>query len=222
MKLNIDSSWKTELNDEFEKPYFQELLEFVSNEYAENICYPEIESIFQAFNKATFDKVKVVIIGQDPYHGEGQANGLSFSVNNGIANPPSLRNIFIELGSDLGRPYNKENGNLEKWANQGILLLNAVLTVRGGEAGSHQNKGWEKFTDAVIKKLSEEKENIVFLLWGGYAKKKGRKIDTAKHLVLTSGHPSPLSANRGYWFGNNHFSKTNKYLQNKDKLPINW
>ena len=222
MKLNIDSSWKTELNDEFEKPYFQELLEFVSNEYAENICYPEIESIFQAFNKATFDKVKVVIIGQDPYHGEGQANGLSFSVNNGIANPPSLRNIFIELGSDLGRPYNKENGNLEKWANQGILLLNAVLTVRGGEAGSHQNKGWEKFTDAVIKKLSEEKENIVFLLWGGYAKKKGRKIDTAKHLVLTSGHPSPLSANRGYWFGNNHFSKTNEYLQKKDKLPINW
>jgi len=222
MKLNIDSSWKTELNDEFEKPYFQELLEFVSNEYAENTCYPEIEFIFQAFNKATFDKVKVVIIGQDPYHGEGQANGLSFSVNNGIANPPSLRNIFNELGSDLGRPYNKENGNLEKWADQGILLLNAVLTVRGGEAGSHQNKGWEKFTDAVIKKLSEEKENIVFLLWGGYAKKKGRKIDTAKHLVLTSGHPSPLSANRGYWFGNNHFSKTNKYLQNKDKLPINW
>ena len=222
MKLNIDSSWKTELNDEFEKPYFQELLEFVSNEYAENTCYPEIEFIFQAFNKATFDKVKVVIIGQDPYHGEGQANGLSFSVNNGIANPPSLRNIFNELGSDLGRPYNKENGNLEKWADQGILLLNAVLTVRGGEAGSHQNKGWEKFTDAVIKKLSEEKENIVFLLWGGYAKKKGSKIDTAKHLVLTSGHPSPLSANRGYWFGNNHFSKTNKYLQNKDKLPINW
>ena len=222
MKLNIDSSWKTELNDEFEKPYFQELLEFVSNEYAENTCYPEIEFIFQAFNKATFDKVKVVIIGQDPYHGEGQANGLSFSVNNGIANPPSLRNIFNELGSDLGRPYNKENGNLEKWADQGILLLNAVLTVRGGEAGSHQNKGWEKFTDAVIKKLSEEKENIVFLLWGGYAKKKGSKIDTSKHLVLTSGHPSPLSANRGYWFGNNHFSKTNEYLQKKDKLPINW
>ncbi len=222
MKLNIDSSWKTELNDEFEKPYFQELLEFVSNEYAENTCYPEIEFIFQAFNKATFDKVKVVIIGQDPYHGEGQANGLSFSVNNGIANPPSLRNIFNELGSDLKRPYKNENGNLEKWADQGILLLNAVLTVRGGEAGSHQNKGWEKFTDAVIKKLSEEKENIVFLLWGGYAKKKGRKIDTAKHLVLTSGHPSPLSANRGYWFGNKHFSKTNEYLQNKDKLPINW
>tara|TARA_R100000935_G_scaffold54108_1_gene82582 strand:- start:820 stop:1488 length:669 start_codon:yes stop_codon:yes gene_type:complete len=222
MKLNIHSSWKTELNNEFEKPYFLELLEFISNEYVENTCYPEIESIFQAFNKATFDKVKVVIIGQDPYHGENQANGLSFSVNNDVANPPSLKNIFNELESDLERTINKENGNLEKWADQGVLLLNAVLTVRGGEAGSHQNKGWEKFTDAVIEKLSEEKQNIVFLLWGGYAKKKGNNIDNAKHLVLTSGHPSPLSANRGYWFGNKHFSKTNEYLRDNHKEPIIW
>ncbi len=222
MKLNIHSSWKRELNEAFEKPYFKELLDFISIEYAENTCYPEIESIFQAFNKATFDKVKVIIIGQDPYHGEGQANGLCFSVNNGISNPPSLRNIFKEIESDLGMEYHKENGNLEKWADQGVLLLNAVLTVRGGEAGSHQNKGWEKFTDTVIKKLSEEKENLVFLLWGGYAKKKGNKIDTFKHLVLNSGHPSPLSANRGFWFGSKHFSQTNNYLIANGKTPIIW
>ena len=222
MKLTIHNSWKKVLNDEFNKPYFQDLANFVSEEYKTSTCYPKQDHIFEVFNKATFDNVKVVIIGQDPYHGIGQANGLCFSVNNGNAIPPSLRNIFKELESDLEEKYNTENGDLEKWANQGVLLLNAVLTVRGGEAGSHQNKGWEKFTDEVIKVISEKKENIVFLLWGGYAKKKGRKIDTAKHLVLTSGHPSPLSANRGFWFGNKHFSKTNSYLIKKGESPINW
>ncbi|WP_010228425.1 uracil-DNA glycosylase [Gillisia marina] len=222
MKLTIHNTWKKILNDEFNKSYFQDLKNFISEEYEANTCYPKQDHIFEAFNKATFDKVKVVIIGQDPYHGVGQANGLCFSVNNGITNPPSLKNIFKEIDSDLEEVHDKENGDLEKWANQGVLLLNAVLTVRAGEAGSHQNKGWEKFTDTVIKTLSEEKDNLVFLLWGGYAKKKGRKIDTAKHLVLTSGHPSPLSANRGFWFGNKHFSQTNNYLLNKGKTPINW
>lgn len=222
MKLGIHNSWKKVLNEEFHKPYFEELLEFVSEEYKNKTCYPHPTNIFDAFNKATFDKVKVVVIGQDPYHGEGQANGLSFSVSKGISNPPSLRNIFKELELDLGKEYNPDNGDLKKWANQGVLLLNAVLTVREGEAGSHQKLGWEKFTDAVIKVLSDKKENLVFLLWGGYAKKKGRKIDTSKHLVLTSGHPSPLSANRGFWFGNKHFSKTNEYLLAHNKTPINW
>lgn len=222
MKLGIHDSWKKVLNEEFNKPYFKELNEFVSEEYKNNTCYPKHTNIFEAFNKATFDKVKVVVIGQDPYHGEGQANGLCFSVSKGITNPPSLKNIFKELQSDLGDSYDPESGDLEKWANQGVLLLNAVLTVREGEAGSHQKLGWEKFTDAVIKVLSEEKKNLVFLLWGGYAKKKGRKIDTSKHLVLTSGHPSPLSANRGFWFGNKHFSKTNEYLIAHNKTPINW
>lgn len=222
MKLGIHNTWKKVLNEEFNKPYFKELNEFVSEEYKNNTCYPKHTNIFEAFNKATFDKVKVVVIGQDPYHGEGQANGLCFSVSKGISNPPSLKNIFKELESDLGKKHDPESGDLEKWANQGVLLLNAVLSVREGEAGSHQKLGWEKFTDAVIKVLSEEKENLVFLLWGGYAKKKGRKIDTSKHLVLTSGHPSPLSANRGFWFGNKHFSKTNEYLLAHNKTPINW
>lgn len=222
MKLTIHNTWKKVLNNEFDKPYFLNLINFVSEEYETNTCFPNPVNIFEAFNKTTFDNVKVIIIGQDPYHGAGQANGLCFSVIKGIANPPSLRNIFKELESDLGEIYNPENGDLEKWAKQGVLLLNAVLTVRGGEAGSHQNKGWEKFTDTVIRTLSEEKENLVFLLWGGYAKKKGRKIDTSKHLVLTSGHPSPLSANRGFWFGNKHFSQTNNYLIENGKFPINW
>lgn len=222
MKLTIHSSWKKVLNEELEKPYFEQLVQFVADEYQTNTCYPDPNSIFEAFNKATFDKVKVVVIGQDPYHGESQANGLCFSVNKGVANPPSLKNILKEIESDLGETYDSNFGDLEKWANQGVLLLNAVLTVRSGEAGSHQNKGWEKFTDAVIKVLSEEKENLVFLLWGGYAKKKGKKIDASKHLILTSGHPSPLSANRGYWFGNKHFSKTNSYLMEQNKTPINW
>ncbi len=222
MKLTIHNSWKKILNNEFSKPYFHDLINFVSEEYTVNTCYPDQDYIFEAFNKTTLDNVKVVIIGQDPYHGIGQANGLCFSVNDGTANPPSLKNIFKELESEFGKSVDIQNGSLEKWANQGVLLLNSVLTVRGGDAGSHQNKGWEKFTDAVIKILSEEKEHLVFLLWGGYAKKKGRKIDTSKHLVLNSGHPSPLSANRGYWFGNKHFSQTNKYLINNEIFPIRW
>lgn len=222
MKLHIHNSWKKVLIEEFKKPYFEELIDFVSGEYQTSTCYPKQSHIFEAFNKTTFNDVKVVVIGQDPYHGAGQANGLCFSVTKGISNPPSLKNIFKELEKDLGETYETEGGDLEKWANQGVLLLNAVLTVREGEAGSHQNKGWEKFTDAVIRVLSEEKKNLVFLLWGGYAKKKGRKIDTSKHLVLTSGHPSPLSANRGFWFGNKHFSKTNEYLLTQSQTPISW
>ncbi len=222
MKLTIHNSWKNILNDEFSKPYFHDLIDFVSEEYKNNTCFPEPDHIFEALNKTTLDNVKVVIIGQDPYHGVGQANGLCFSVHNGISIPPSLKNIYKELGSDLGESTNTKNGDLEKWASQGVLLLNAVLTVRGGDAGSHQNKGWEKFTDAVIEVLSEEKNNLVFLLWGGYAKKKGRKIDTTKHLVLTTGHPSPLSANRGYWFGNKHFTQTNNFLIKNGKTPIKW
>ncbi len=222
MKLTIHNSWKKVLKEEFRKAYFEDLVQYVAEEYKTNTCYPKPDFIFEAFNKATFDNVKVVVIGQDPYHGAGQANGLCFSVNKGISNPPSLKNIFKEIESDLGEKYDPNIGDLEKWADQGVLLLNAVLTVRSGEAGSHQNKGWEKFTDAVIRILSEEKENLVFLLWGGYAKKKGRKIDASKHLVLTSGHPSPLSANRGFWFGNKHFSQTNEYLSAQNKTPINW
>jgi uracil-DNA glycosylase len=222
MKLSIHNTWKKVLMEEFNKPYYEELIEFVSGEYKTKTCYPKPANIFEAFNKASFDKVKVVVIGQDPYHGEGQANGLCFSVSKGISNPPSLRNIFKELKMDLGETFDPESGDLEKWASQGVLLINAILTVREGEAGSHQKIGWEKFTDAVIRVLSEEKENLVFLLWGGYAKKKGSKIDTSKHLVLTSGHPSPLSANRGYWFGNKHFSQTNEYLLAQNKTPISW
>jgi len=222
MKLTIHNSWKKVLKEEFKKPYFEDLIQFISEEYQTNTCYPKPDFIFEAFNKATFDKVKVVVIGQDPYHGAGQANGLCFSVSKGISNPPSLKNIFKEIESDLGESTDLNIGDLEKWADQGVLLLNAVLTVRSGEAGSHQNKGWEKFTDAVIKILSEEKDQLVFLLWGGYAKKKGRKIDDSKHLVLTSGHPSPLSANRGYWFGNKHFSQTNKYLMENGKSQVIW
>lgn len=222
MKLTIHNSWKKILKGEFNKPYFEDLMNFISEEYENTTCYPPQQQIFEAFNKTTLDKVKVVIIGQDPYHGIGQANGLSFSVNNAIPNPPSLKNIFKEIETDFGNSYNTENGNLEKWANQGVLLLNAVLTVRAGAAGSHQNKGWEKFTDAVIDILAKEKQDLVFLLWGGYAKRKGRKIDTFRHLVLTSGHPSPLSANRGYWFGNKHFSQTNTYLVAHGKSPIIW
>ena len=218
MEVNIESSWKKELEDEFEKPYFSSLIDFVKDEYKEFTCYPKGSKIFAAFEYCAFDDVKVVIIGQDPYHGPNQANGLCFSVNDGIPNPPSLINIFKEIETDLGKPTNT-NGNLEYWAKQGVLLLNATLTVRANQAGSHQKKGWEQFTDAVIKILSEKKENVVFLLWGGYAKKKGAKIDTIKHKVLTSGHPSPLSANRGYWFDNQHFSQTNTYLA-KMGLPI--
>ncbi|MCF6308223.1 MAG: uracil-DNA glycosylase [Flavobacteriaceae bacterium] len=221
MMIKIESSWKEQLNNEFSKPYFKELTAFIKQEYVENTCYPLESLIFSAFNHIPFNKVKVVIIGQDPYHGIGQANGLCFSVNDEIPHPPSLKNIFKELETDLLIPYPK-NGNLERWAKQGILLLNATLTVRANEAASHQKKGWEQFTDAVISKLSDEREGIVFLLWGGFAKKKGAKINTKKHLVLTSGHPSPLSANRGYWFSNKHFSATNMYLKEMGKEEIGW
>ncbi len=221
MKVNIHPTWKKELKNEFEKPYFEDLIRFVKKEYNTTTCYPKGSHIFEAFNRATFNDVKVVIIGQDPYHGPEQANGLCFSVNDGVALPPSLQNIYREIESDLGKPI-PEDGNLEHWADQGVLLLNAVLTVRAHQAASHQNKGWEKFTDEVIQAVSKDKEHVVFMLWGGYAKRKGSKIDASKHLILSSGHPSPLSANRGYWFGNKHFSKANKYLAKHGKIPINW
>lgn len=221
MNVRIDESWKKELKPEFEKDYFNNLTEFVKNEYSEYTCFPPGKDIFAAFDHSTFDDTKVVIIGQDPYHGVGQANGLCFSVKDHVDIPPSLVNIFKEIEQDLGKPY-PETGNLQRWADQGVLLLNATLTVRAHQAGSHQNKGWEIFTDKVIEAVSRDKENVVFMLWGGYAKKKSKLIDSSKHLILTSGHPSPLSANRGYWFGNKHFSKANTYLQKNGKEPIDW
>lgn len=221
MKLNIHPSWKRELTPEFEKPYFKELINFVTAEYSSNICFPESDSIFEAFNRATFDRVKVIILGQDPYHGPEQAHGLCFSVFEHAKIPPSLKNIFKEIEADLGKPI-PDNGNLERWADQGVLMLNAVLSVSSGKAGSHSRKGWEKFTDQVIRILSEKKEHLVFLLWGGPARKKGSMIDESKHLILEWGHPSPLSAIRGHWFGNRHFSKTNAYLKEKGREPINW
>lgn len=221
MKAYIPSDWKKKLNQELEKPYFKELLSFVQKEYQENECYPTPENIFQAFELCSFENTRVVILGQDPYHGYGQAHGLCFSVQPNAKIPPSLMNIYKEIHKDLGKPV-PDTGNLAHWAEQGVLMLNATLTVRAGKAGSHFRKGWEIFTDAVIKILSEEKEHIVFLLWGGPAQKKGKSIDQKKHLVLTSGHPSPLAANRGYWFGNKHFSKTNEYLISAGKKPIDW
>lgn len=221
MNVKIDEKWRNLLQVEFEKPYFKELTQFVNKEYQENTCYPKEDQIFEAFNLCSFKDLKVVIIGQDPYHGVGQAHGLCFSVNDGIDLPPSLKNIFKEMESDLNIA-SPSNGNLTRWAKQGVLLLNATLTVRAHEAGSHQKKGWEQFTDAVISYISEEKENVIFLLWGGFAKKKGKKINTAKHIVLTSGHPSPLSANRGYWFGNKHFSEVNKNLKINKLTEIIW
>ena len=221
MDINIDASWKPFLEEEFKKPYFKQLVGFVETEYKNYTCFPPENQIFNAFNHCHFGDVKVVIIGQDPYHDNGRANGLCFSVNDGLKHPPSLINIFKEVESDLGIPYPK-SGNLTRWADQGVLLLNATLTVRAHQAGSHQEKGWETFTDAVIKTISEQKENVVFLLWGGYAKQKKRLVDCTKHKVLTSGHPSPLSANRGYWFGNSHFSKTNFLLEQAFEKPIEW
>ena len=221
LNVNINPSWQPVLEAEFNKDYFKGLVQFVKSEYSQNTCYPDGEFIFSAFNHCPFEAVKVVIIGQDPYHGEGQANGLCFSVNAGVAHPPSLKNIFKELETDINKPIPK-SGNLDYWADQGVLLLNATLTVRAHAAGSHQNKGWEQFTDAVIQQISAKKQDVVFLLWGGYAKKKGQKIDGSKHCVLTCGHPSPLSANSGFWFGNKHFSKTNDYLIQKEKAPISW
>jgi len=221
MNVAISESWKTILSKEFEKNYFSQLTSFVRSEYQSYTCYPKGNEIFAAFDHCSFEDVKVVILGQDPYHGPGQANGLCFSVHDSLAHPPSLMNIYKELEQDVGKPY-PASGDLSAWADQGVLLLNATLTVRASEAGSHQRKGWEAFTDAVIQHLSDEKENLVFLLWGGYAKKKGSKIDQNKHQVLTSGHPSPLSANRGYWFGNKHFSQTNSYLKKIGKSQIKW
>ena len=221
MNVNIHESWQPLLQEEFDKTYFQSLANFVKTEYKNHTCFPPGDQIFNAFNACPFEIVKVVVIGQDPYHGVGQANGLCFSVNEDILHPPSLKNIFKEVETDLEMPYPK-SGNLMRWAEQGVLLLNATLTVRAHNAGSHQNKGWEMFTDAVIKTISDKKENVVFLLWGGYAKRKAKLINQSKHKVLASGHPSPLSANRGYWFGNKHFSRTNFLLEQADLQSIIW
>jgi len=220
MDVKIASTWKALLSEEFEKPYFQQLTAFVKNEYKTQTIYPRGADIFKAFDTCDFSDVKVVIIGQDPYHGPGQANGLCFSVSEGVRCPPSLVNIFKEIRTDLGKPV-PVSGDLGRWARQGVLLLNATLTVRGNAPGSHQNRGWETFTDAVIKKISDEKEGIVFLLWGAYAQKKGEIIDRSKHLVLMSAHPSPFSADRGF-FGCKHFSKANAYLKSKGKEEIDW
>ena len=220
MDVRIEESWKQRLAAEFEKDYFVKLTEFVRSEYMRTTIYPPAKLIFNAFDHCPFDKVKVVIIGQDPYHGPGQAHGLCFSVNEGVPNPPSLQNIFKEIQSDLGTPI-PPNGDLTRWANQGVLLLNATLTVQAHQAGSHQRRGWETFTDAAIRILAEEREHIVFILWGAYAQKKGAFIDRNKHLVLTSAHPSPLSAYNGF-FGNKHFSRANEYLKMHGKTGIDW
>lgn len=220
MHVTIESSWKQALAPEFEQAYFTELTNFVRSEYLKTKVYPPPKEIFAAFNHCPFDSVKVIIIGQDPYHGQGQANGLCFSVRDGIAIPPSLQNIYKEIHDDLGLPI-PTTGNLEHWADQGVLLLNATLTVRAGQAGSHQGKGCEQFTDAIIKTLSDQKTGLVFLLWGNYAKQKGAIIDRSKHHVLTAAHPSPFSANNG-WFGCKHFSQTNSLLQTMGKEPIAW
>ncbi|WP_264558676.1 uracil-DNA glycosylase [Flavobacterium sp. N2270] len=222
MIMNIHPSWQNALSKELEKPYFLQLMEYVDDEYEKNICFPPKELIFNAFNLCSFDDLKVVIIGQDPYHGTGEANGLCFSVNDNVKIPPSLRNIFAEINSDLERIMLPTSGNLEHWAKQGVLLLNATLTVRKDEANSHKHLDWQKFTDAVIQTISNEKEHVVFLLWGSFAQKKIKFIDENKHFVLQSGHPSPLSANRGFWFGNKHFSKSNDFLIKNKKTPITW
>lgn len=220
MEVKIESSWKEALKEEFGKEYFSNLVQFVKTEYETQTIYPPGNLIFSAFDSTPFDEVKVVILGQDPYHGPGQANGLCFSVADGIRQPPSLKNIFKELNADLNLPI-PESGNLRRWAEQGILMLNATLTVRAKQAGSHQNKGWEEFTDAVIQKLSDEKENLVFILWGAYAQKKGSVIDENKHYIIRSPHPSPFSAYNGF-FGSQPFSKTNEYLQSIGKKEIAW
>lgn len=221
MNVTIHPSWNGSLEQEFHKSYFKELTQFVKEEYTTHTCYPKGKDIFAAFNRCSFADTKVVILGQDPYHGPNQANGLCFSVQDGVRHPPSLVNIFKELQEDCGKPY-PESGNLEPWAKQGVLLLNTILTVRENEPGSHQKRGWETFTDYVISVLSQKKEGLVFLLWGGYAQKKARLIDTGKHHILNSGHPSPLSANRGYWFNNGHFSKTNHILDKNGSKSVLW
>ena len=220
MNVQIEESWKQVLTPEFDKDYFIRLTEFVRREYQTTTVYPPGKLIFNAFNLCPYNKVKVVIIGQDPYHGPGQAHGLCFSVNDGIPFPPSLQNIFKEIHDDLGTPI-PTTGNLTRWAEQGVLLLNATLTVRAHQAGSHQRQGWEEFTDAAIRALAENREHLVFILWGAYAQKKGAFIDRNKHLVLTSVHPSPLSAYHGF-FGNKHFSRANEYLIQHGEEPIKW
>lgn len=221
MNVKINDSWAERLGNEFAQPYFSQLTDFVRHEYATTTCYPPGRLIFNAFNLCPFDSVKVVIIGQDPYHEAGQAMGLSFSVPDGVAMPPSLQNIFKEIQCDLGIGV-PQSGNLTRWAEQGVLLLNATLTVRAHQAGSHQRHGWERFTDAAISRLSEGRDHLVFILWGGYARSKASLIDRSRHLVLESVHPSPLSANRGGWFGNHHFSRCNEYLAGHGMDPINW
>lgn len=218
--VRIDESWRKHLAGEFEEPYFMQLREFVRSQYAACTVYPPAAKIFRAFDECPFDSVRVVILGQDPYHNPEQANGLCFAVNTGVAPPPSLQNIFKEIEADLGHPVSRDT-DLSRWARQGVLLLNAMLTVRGGQAGSHQNKGWERFTDAAIHTLSREREKLVFLLWGSYARRKGAGIDRHKHLVLECAHPSPLSAHNGF-FGCRHFSKTNEYLSTHGQMPIDW
>ncbi|MDL2315422.1 uracil-DNA glycosylase [Bacteroidales bacterium OttesenSCG-928-C19] len=220
MNPNIEASWKEQLIDEFKSPYFHELKEFLVQERSQYECYPRGSQIFNAFQYTPFEQVKVVILGQDPYHGPNQAHGLCFSVPVGVKTPPSLVNIFKEISSDLGLPI-PNHGNLESWAKQGVLLLNATLTVRANQAGSHQKRGWETFTDAVIRNLSEKREGIVFLLWGSYAMAKAELIDSSKHFILTAPHPSPLSAHRGF-LGCKHFSQTNRILENQGKAPIDW
>ena len=221
MNVKIEDSWKKRLAGEFEKPYFANLVQMVRQEYSQYRCYPPGPLIFNDFNLCPFDKVKVVIIGQDPYHEPGQAMGLSFSVPDGVPMPPSPINIFKEIEMDLGKPM-PASGNLTRWAEQGVMLLNATLTVRAHLAGSHQRRGWETFTDAAIKALSDGREHLVFILWGGYARSKAALIDQTRHLVVQSVHPSPLSANRGGWFGNHHFSQANAYLQAHGQQPIDW
>lgn len=219
-QVKIDPSWFEVLKAEFDKPYFEKLVNFIKAEYSTKTIYPHGKNIFRAFELCPFDKVKVVIIGQDPYHGPGQANGLCFSVNDGVPLPPSLQNIYKEIETDLNMKM-PSTGNLDNWSRQGVLLLNATLTVRANQAGSHQRQGWEDFTDAVIKTISDRKENIVFLLWGKYAQEKGMIIDSSKHHILKAPHPSPLSAYAGF-FGCKHFSKTNQYLESIGKDPVNW
>lgn len=220
-EIQIEPSWKERLSGEFEKPYFQQLTERVRQEYMTTTCYPPGKELFNAFNLCPFDKVKVVIIGQDPYHEPGQAHGLSFSVKEGTAFPPSLQNIFKEIHDDLGTPI-PENGNLSRWAQQGVLLLNSTLSVRAHQANSHSTLGWQTFTDAAIRALAKEREHVVYMLWGGFARSKAQMIDRQKNLVLESVHPSPLSANRGGWFGQHQFSKANAYLESIGEKPIEW
>ena len=222
MSVKINESWKKLLDSEFNSEYFKNLITFVKEDYSKTTCYPKGSQVFSAFDFCPINNLKVVIIGQDPYHGVDQANGLCFSVNKGITHPPSLINIFKEIEVDLGFKFENNKGDLSKWAEQGVMLLNATLTVRHNSAGSHQNKGWEIFTDKVIEVISNETNNTVFLLWGSFAKQKKKLIDIEKHKVLESGHPSPLSANKGYWFGNKHFSKCNDYLDSIGKSKIDW